>query len=134
MHILSYDPARTARVLRAALELISQDFPLKVARGGAATVSFELGGSGSRFVRDGKRFTVSGASVPQALRALASLNGFAAEGKIPASYEEQPRFDTLGLMYDCSRNGVPKVETVKLFLRRLALMGMNFFMLYTEDT
>ena len=77
---------------------------------------------------------VSGATVPQVLRALASLRGFAAEGREPNSYGQAPRFDTLGLMYDCSRNGVPKVETVKLFLRRLALMGMNFFMLYTEDT
>lgn len=48
--------------------------------------------------------------------------------------EEQPRFETCGAMLDCSRNAVPKPETVRLMIRRMALMGMNALMLYTEDT
>lgn len=43
-------------------------------------------------------------------------------------------FKTLGVMYDCSRNSVPTVETVKKILIKLALMGYNNLMLYTEDT
>ncbi|HCE45374.1 MAG TPA: hypothetical protein DET40_17685 [Lentisphaeria bacterium] len=39
-----------------------------------------------------------------------------------------------GLMLDCSRNAVPKVEYLKESLSRLALMGLNHFCLYTEDT
>ncbi len=46
--------------------------------------------------------------------------------KIPISFR--------GLMLDCSRNAVPKVEYLKEVLTRLALMGLNHFCLYTEDT
>ena len=37
-------------------------------------------------------------------------------------------------MLDCSRNAVPRVEAVKMVLRKMALMGLNTLMLYTEDT
>ena len=47
--------------------------------------------------------------------------------------QEMP-FRTLGVMYDCSRNSVPTVKTLKRILVRMALMGYNTFMLYTEDT
>jgi hypothetical protein len=43
-------------------------------------------------------------------------------------------FETLGVMYDCSRNSVPTVETVMKILVKMALMGYNTLMLYTEDT
>lgn len=40
----------------------------------------------------------------------------------------------LGVMLDCSRNAVMKVETVKSYVDMLAQMGYNTLMLYTEDT
>lgn len=43
-------------------------------------------------------------------------------------------FKTFGVMYDCSRNAVPKVETVKRRILRLALLGYNRVMLYCEET
>lgn len=39
-----------------------------------------------------------------------------------------------GVMLDCSRNAVYKVETVKKFIDDLSAMGYNTLMLYTEDT
>lgn len=48
--------------------------------------------------------------------------------------EEKARFSELSFMVDCSRNAVPKVETVKKLLRRMALMGYHALLLYTEDT
>ncbi len=39
-----------------------------------------------------------------------------------------------GLMLDCSRNAVFTVDTVKELIRKLARMGMNLLMLYTEET
>ncbi len=42
-------------------------------------------------------------------------------------------FDTLGAMIDSSRCGVPTVKTVKSLIDRMALMGYNMVMLYTED-
>jgi len=47
---------------------------------------------------------------------------------------QSPTFKTNGAMVDMSRNAAMNVKTVKFMLNKLALMGMNTFMLYTEDT
>ena len=47
---------------------------------------------------------------------------------------EFSRFDTCGTMVDVSRNGVLTLQTAKDFIERIALMGLNMLMLYTEDT
>lgn len=47
---------------------------------------------------------------------------------------EQPRFDFNGTMLDVSRNGVMTVDTIKQFIRYMAVMGLNGLMMYTEDT
>ena len=48
--------------------------------------------------------------------------------------QEKPFFKTCGAMFDVSRNAVAKPETVQFFLRKMALMGLDMLMLYTEDT
>lgn len=48
--------------------------------------------------------------------------------------EEKCYFRDLNYMFDCSRNAVPKSETVEEMIRLLAVMGYDTFMLYTEDT
>ncbi|KAI8098746.1 family 20 glycoside hydrolase [Halteromyces radiatus] len=50
------------------------------------------------------------------------------------NFTEQSRFDTQGVMVDCSRNGVLKVKNVKQLLCYMAMMGLNMLQLYTEDT
>ena len=47
---------------------------------------------------------------------------------------QSPSFETCGIMLDVSRGAVLKVEKVKDIMRRLARMGFNELMLYTEDT
>lgn len=42
--------------------------------------------------------------------------------------------DRLGMMLDCSRNGVLTVASVKQYMDILAKLGYNCLMLYTEDT
>lgn len=56
------------------------------------------------------------------------------EEKDKFTINEEPKFDTNGVMIDCSRNSVMKVETIKKMLRLMAVMGLNMLMLYTEDT
>lgn len=46
---------------------------------------------------------------------------------------EHPCFET-GMMFDVSRNAVLRLDTLRSFLRRMALMGINVGMMYTEDT
>ena len=47
---------------------------------------------------------------------------------------EKAYFQTGGVMVDCSRNGVLQIEELKKLLRKMALMGLNVMMIYTEDT
>ena len=71
-------------------------------------------------------------SKTQAARALGNLlAGLADDGKTLA--EKRP-FETIGMMLDCSRNAVMTADYFKKWLRRLALMGYNMAMLYTEET
>ncbi len=44
-----------------------------------------------------------------------------------------PKVEKLGIMWDCSRNAVPKPETVKQFICHIVLAGYNYLQLYTED-
>lgn len=48
--------------------------------------------------------------------------------------KEKKHFRTNGPMFDMSRNSVFKPDTVKEIMKYMALMGLNMFMLYTEDT
>ncbi len=48
---------------------------------------------------------------------------------------ERPQFSMNGPMFDVSQGGaVIKVDSVKTFLRHMALMGLDMIMLYTEDS
>lgn len=62
--------------------------------------------------------------------------GLLAEHSCDEEYSTvQPaRFKLDGVMLDCSRNGVMKLDVVKCFIRYMALMGLDTLMLYTEDT
>jgi len=48
--------------------------------------------------------------------------------------EEEPQFDMNGVMVDSSRNAVMKPDSIKMLLRKMAVMGLDMLMLYTEDT
>ncbi len=47
---------------------------------------------------------------------------------------EDTHFETLSVMIDTSRCGVPKIKTIERMLDHLAVMGYGMAMLYTEDT
>ncbi len=47
--------------------------------------------------------------------------------------EGETLFNRFGVMLDCARNGVPKVEALKKFIPLISLMGYNYLELYTED-
>lgn len=64
---------------------------------------------------------------------LCRLLGIASERREPV-IKETAHFEELSFMVDCSRNAVPRVETVKKLIRRMVLMGYHALMLYTEDT
>lgn len=55
-------------------------------------------------------------------------------GEVPFCQMEKPAYQDLGVMLDCSRNGVLTVEAVRDLTRHLVLMGYSSIQLYTEDT
>ncbi len=67
-------------------------------------------------------------------RALAHLAEALRDGRRELSVEEHPLFETNGAMVDMSRNAVMRPGVVIAMIERMALMGMNTYMLYTEDT
>lgn len=76
---------------------------------------------------------VSG-GISGAMRAFGRIMGAAvADGKV-RGFAESPDFETVGIMPDCSRNAVRNVASLKEYLLKCALMGVNAAMLYTEDT
>lgn len=50
------------------------------------------------------------------------------------SFDQPMGFQTAGILFDVSRNAVLRRKTIKLFLRKMAMMGLNLGMMYTEDT
>lgn len=79
---------------------------------------------------DGESVTVTWAKPVQFYRALSLLPRPLA----PCALEETPCFETVGMMFDCSRNAVLRPEALRSLLRKMALMGLNLGMMYTEDT
>lgn len=50
------------------------------------------------------------------------------------TFDQPMAFQTAGIMFDVSRNAVLKPETIRFFLRKMAMLGLNLGMMYTEDT
>lgn len=65
-------------------------------------------------------------------RALSLLCTHAGSGEYQV--KETPVFETNGCMLDCSRNAVLRVGKLKEIIRKLAMLGLDNLMLYTEDT
>ncbi|MNJ31852.1 Glycosyl hydrolase family 20, catalytic domain [compost metagenome] len=80
---------------------------------------------GGAFIRFSKKH--------QFFRGLGLLVQHGRNGR-PFAIRESQQFDTIGPMFDLSRNGVLTVDSFKFLLRKMALMGLNTVMLYLEDT
>ncbi len=84
---------------------------------------------------DGNRAMIAyGKGKARFFRGLSILVNWICRGIKKAEKTENPIFKTNGAMLDTSRNAVMNIKYLKFYLRKMALMGMNTFMLYTEDT
>jgi len=130
---ITWDPSETPKALSAALEALADDYPIRASQGKGLAVRFQLvpADGPPRVHRVGQEVVVRASGVTCALRAIGNLMA----GMVPdgGEFVERPAFDTLGIMLDCSRGAVMKTEHLKRWLRRLALLGFNMAMLYTED-
>ncbi|MBQ7387511.1 MAG: beta-N-acetylhexosaminidase [Clostridia bacterium] len=125
------------RKLLSAIELVLDDLGIELAQNdGEYSVTARNTDKKSLSVSiDDSEITVeTGLGTAAFLRGLATAIGWARESVTKRSISETPIFDLIAAMVDMSRNAVMKPDTVKLMLRKMALMGFNAFMLYTEDT
>ncbi|HNQ35600.1 MAG TPA: beta-N-acetylhexosaminidase [bacterium] len=125
--------------LRAGLKALGTEYPVALKpAAGAFRVDFRPANSESTGpdleVRPGREgLTVTYRRPIHAFRALGRLLA-APAGKKQPGFSETAACRTAGVMWECSRNGVLTLEAAKALLRRMALMGLNLAMLYTEDT
>ncbi|MEG1068963.1 MAG: family 20 glycosylhydrolase [Ruthenibacterium sp.] len=103
------------------VSIAESGLPVTVQRGNALCVQ-----------GDGTGYRITWVTPVSFYRALALLCTEHTNGAV--QIVETPCFDSCGVMLDCSRNAVLTVDAVKNILRRMALMGLNLAMMYTEDT
>jgi len=105
------------------VELAEDGFPVKVER---LSGKIEVASDGLQGII---RFD-------QKIHFFRALGLFIEAMKSKKSFEicEEPQFTKNGVMFDASRNAVMTIDSIKLFIRKMALMGLNMIMLYTEDT
>ncbi len=129
---ITYNPTALPDELRDALAALGDEYPI-IAADGDALVSFRPIAADtrtSRVVREADRFVIEHTDLAAALRGAGTLLAGAA---LDQPDEQTLRFETFGIMLDVSRNAVMRIPHVKGWLRRLALMGFDTVMLYTED-
>ena len=122
--------------LRSGIQAIQLQYPHRfTSHKSARRVTFLRDApTGLAVEKKGRDVVIHYARKTDAFRALGRLLGESGPKALAREFSETARFDLLGVMVDCSRNGVLKTETVKALMRRCALMGLNTFILYTEDT
>jgi hypothetical protein len=130
---LGWSAATTPPAIATALRALAEEYPLREGAAGDLAITFAPGAADTVVVsRQGRQATIAAGTTALALRGVGSLlSGVVAEG---ATLTERAPFTTFGIMLDCSRNAVMTVPQLRRWWRRLALLGYNLAMLYTEDT
>ena len=115
------------------LRAFGERYGFTLGEGGLSVSVKEAGGSRLAVSRVGDAATVEIGKPVHLFRALGLLLEHIGDEKY--AIEETDRFRTNGLMYDGSQaSSLLTVATCKRFLLMLAAMGLNAFLLYTENT
>ncbi|MFP4383421.1 MAG: family 20 glycosylhydrolase [Spirochaetia bacterium] len=118
--------------LKAGLKAVSDFIPLKDENGDTLTVRFNRVDTGLTITpRDGT-VEIGYGEISDAFRGLGIVSGWIKSGTEPKELQETNSFEKRWLMLDVSRNAAVTVDTAEELLCRMALMGINGFMLYTE--
>lgn len=119
----------------AGLEVLQEDMNFNISDNAEYTISFDESATDILTVKvSDKSAVVSCNQKARFFRGLAyALKAFADKNE-KLEICETPHMTTHGPMFDVSRNSVLNLSTVKKLLNKTALMGLNMFMLYTEDT
>lgn len=139
MKKIGFDKHNVAEDISRALELLGQEYPFVPSNSGDINVDFKLESSifeaeskrGYKISKSQNSALIQYSDITSALRGVGEI--MFADSDM-TSKTSSTGYKTIGIMLDCSRNAVMTVEHFKTWLRRLALLGFNMAMLYTEDT
>ncbi len=126
-----WQTASVEKELNTALLTLQKRYPRLSHSKGKILLSFQkiTGSDECHASRTDNTITVTYGKLNMALRMVGNI--------LSGSYPEKPEkscFEMFGVMLDCSRNAVMTVRSLKSYLDKLAILGYNTFMLYTEET
>ena len=132
LHIIG----ETGEIMKGLLELEGiLNFILAEAGVTVAVEKVDMGLSVSCGIVEGKpNYRITYSRLPEFFRAFSILLDAVKNGNTDIAVNEKAAFETCGISIDLSRNAVLKVSTFQDVVRRIALMGLNSILLYTEDT
>ena len=96
-------------------------------------VDVKKGGEGYSVKGENNHYILTYGKKNEFFRAASMLAGLLEQGENRIDISGKSNLKMCGLMLDCSRRAVPKKETLITLIARIAGMGMNTLMLYTED-
>ncbi len=121
--------------LTAGIACLSEDLGITPGEGGYTFTVLHRPGADLSVSFTGAEGTITYSEKCHFFRAFGHAVEMLREGKTEFSLTEHPKFRMNGPMFDVSQgNAAFTVPTVKYILRRIALMGLNTFMLYCEDS
>ena len=124
----------TIEGLETGISLLAKDLDIIVAEGGYTFEAKRLEAPTLQVTLNGENGEILYHEPCQFYRAFGLAVEQLREGKTSFSITEQPAFTMNGPMFDMSQgNAAFNVKALKVILRKLALMGLNTLMLYTED-
>lgn len=128
----TWDHTTTDPVITSALSVLSGRYPVLNGNDNATTITFKKSDDPTLCTAQkdlGGAITITYGRANMAIRMVGNILADSS-----ATISEKCPFNTLGIMLDCSRNAVMTVKHLKTYLDRLAILGYNMVMLYTEDT
>lgn len=118
--------------LRAAVALLKDDLAIDFVEDGLSVSVVLVDEQKIKVTESQEGLEIQAQDRPHVIQALSLMSLRHSQGK-PLVFEQSYAFERNGIMIDNSRNAVMTVETSKALLRKLALMGHSWCMLYLED-
>lgn len=118
--------------VQEGLKILAAEYDVALGSGIPVEVKNQTGGIHVSF--DGEKAVIHYEKKIHFFRAFGLLAEHLQAGEESFSLQETPYFQTTGIMLDTSRNAVPTVDTIHLYIRKMAIMGINMLSLYMEDT
>ena len=120
--------------LREGLDLLAEDYHFTISDCGIPVIVEKWDEDALRVTFNGKEAKICYGRSCEFFRAFGILLQKAGAGENVFEVYEAARFDTCGAMVDLSHGALLTVDAIKSVLRKLAMMGMNMFMLYREES